>query len=168
MLVAVLGLALNLVTALTLGHGEHHQHDHNIKAAYFHVLADALTSVLAIVALIGAKVLGTLWLDPLVALVGAYMVLRWAMSLLRETSRVLLDRAPDPAVLARTRELLGVGDDVEVRNLVVWSVGAGAYAAHASLSVKKPESPETFRQRLLQSKELKHVSVEIHHEQNRN
>jgi len=98
--VAIIGLVVNLVSAFLLqgghhdhGHNEaHHHHDHNLRAAYFHVLADALTSVLAIVALFAGKIFGWNWMDPFMGIVGAIIISRWAYGLLQETSKVLLDR----------------------------------------------------------------------------
>ncbi|MFC3284792.1 CDF family Co(II)/Ni(II) efflux transporter DmeF [Litchfieldella rifensis] len=170
--VAVIGLAVNGVSAWILGgedhhHGHHHaehsghQHDHNRRAAYFHVLADALTSLLAIVALLAAKYLGWQWMDPAMGLVGAVLVTRWSWGLLRDSSQVLLDRqarALDPEV----RDILESGTSDRISDLHIWSIGPGIYAGIIALVSDKPEPPHVYRSKLKASlPELVHTTIEV-------
>lgn len=175
--VAVLGLAVNAASALVLTHGneEHHdpgdpghdgehghQHDHNLRSAYLHVLADALTSVLAIVALAGGALLGWRFLDPVMGIVGAAVVTRWSVGLLRESGRVLLDRqAPDP-VLARVRAAVEARRGDRVVDLHVWRVSPEGWAAILSVVSEDPLSPDGYRDLLPRDLALAHISVEVH------
>jgi cation diffusion facilitator family transporter len=143
-LVAVIGLIINLVSALLLGHDHSHDHgggdhdqahghtDNNLRAAYIHVLTDALTSVLAIAALLAGRYLGWVWLDPAVGLLGAVVIARWSWGLMKDTAAILLDTA-EPARMARVRDVVeGLG--AEIRDLHVWRIGPHAHAAIVSLS----------------------------------
>ncbi|MBA4010462.1 MAG: cation transporter [Phenylobacterium sp.] len=189
-IVAVVGLAVNLVSALLLGHGhhhhghghDHHAHDHhghdhhhdhshhdhshhgvhqsgdnNLRSAYMHVLADALTSVLAIVALLAGRLLGWVWLDPVMGIVGALVIGRWSWTLMRDTAGVLLD-ATDAHVAAEVRELLEGPGDVRICDLHVWRVGPQAHAAIVSV-VGGLDAAEV-RRRLAPVHELAHLTVE--------
>lgn len=179
-LVAVIGLAVNLLSALLLaggghshhhghdhhhGHGHHHGHDHaphggrdnNLRSAYFHVLADALTSVLAIVALIAGRYLGWVWLDPVMGVVGAIVIARWSWSLMRDTAAVLLDTTDD-AIEAEIREMVEGPSDVRIVDLHVWRVGPEAHAA--IVSVAGAVDVDTVRRRLEPVHELGHLTVE--------
>lgn len=146
--VAVIGLAVNLVSAMLLaggGHRHHHGHDHdhghahhghgdnNLRSAYFHVLADALTSVLAIVALVAGRYLGWVWLDPAMGIVGAIVIARWSWSLMRDTAAVLLDTT-DNAIEAEVREMVEGPGDARITDLHVWRVGPEAHAAIVSVA----------------------------------
>ncbi len=182
MLVAVLGLAVNLGSAAILlragghdhhghdhghGHGHDHHHGHedlNLKAAYIHVLTDALTSVLAIAALAGGWLWGWNWLDPACAMVGAVLVALWAKNLLRDTSRVLLDREMDHPVVEEIREVIGeLPPGTQITDLHVWRVGNGAYACAISLLTHDSAlTPLAIRQALAIHEEIAHVTVEIH------
>lgn len=177
LVVAVLGLAVNLGCAAILhragGDDHHHGHDHghghqhddlNLKAAYIHVITDALTSVLAIGALIGGWFYGWDWLDPACALVGAVLVALWAKNLLRDTGRVLLDREMDHPVVAEIREVIGeLPPGTQITDLHVWRVGNGAYACAVSLLTHDPAlTPLAVRQALAIHEEIVHVTVEIH------
>lgn len=187
MLVAVLGLAVNLGSAAILlragghdhhdhGHAHGHSHDHghahghhghedlNLKAAYIHVLTDALTSVLAIAALGGGWLWGWDWLDPACALVGAALVALWAKNLLRDTGRVLLDREMDHPVVDEIRAVIDeLPADTQITDLHVWRVGNGAYACAVSLLTHDSTlTPLTIRQALAIHEEIAHVTVEIH------
>lgn len=179
MAVAVLGLLVNLGCAAILhragGHDHHHEHGHghdhghhhedlNLKAAYIHVITDALTSILAIGALAGGWIYGWDWLDPACALVGAVLVALWAKSLLRDTSRVLLDREMDHPVVEEIREVIGeLPDGTQITDLHVWRVGNGAYACAVSLLTHDPAlTPLSVRQALAIHEEIVHVTVEIH------
>ncbi len=185
-IVAVVGLAVNLVSALLLGaghhhhghdhhgHDHHHDHDHhhehhhghhgvhnsgdnNLRSAYMHVLADALTSILAIVALLAGRMLGWVWLDPVMGLVGAAVIARWAWTLMRDTAGVLLD-ATDEHVAAEVRDLLEAPGDARICDLHVWRVGPQAHAAIVSV-VGGLDAAEV-RRRLVPVHELAHLTVE--------
>ncbi len=184
--IAVVGLVVNLVCAWWLhdspghshGHGhahghEHGHHDHgdhghhhqdlNLRSAYLHVLADAATSVLAIVALIGGKLWGAAWLDPLMGLVGAVLVTVWAIGLLRDTGRILLDAQMDAPVVAEVREVIEHGPwAAQLADLHVWQVGRGKFAVVASVVSTDDVSADTLREALAVHEELVHVTVEVH------
>ncbi|WP_380879130.1 cation transporter [Sphingomonas sp. DBB INV C78] len=164
-LVAVLGLAVNVVSALLLGHGHdhgHHHHGHghdnNLRAAYLHVLADALTSVLAIAALLAGRYLGWIWLDPVMGIVGAIVIARWSWSLVRDTAAVLLDTA-DPHLVDEVREAVEGPGDARITDLHIWRVGPDAHAAIVSVAGSVP--CDTLRARLRPVHELAHVTVEV-------
>ncbi len=178
--VAVMGLLVNVACALVLaraghpghdhdhGHGHHHAHtghqDLNLRSAYLHVLADATTSVLAIAALVGAWSLGWSWLDPLMGIAGAVLVGVWARGLMRETGKVLLDREMDHPVVAEIREAVEQGPgEPRVTDLHVWRVGRDAYACALSLVTHSlAETPDTVRARLAVYEEVVHATIEIH------
>jgi cation diffusion facilitator family transporter len=172
--VAVIGLAVNLVSAMLLaggGHHHHHGHDHdhdhghahhgqgdnNLRSAYFHVLADALTSVLAIIALVAGRYLGWVWLDPLMGIVGAIVIARWSCSLMRDTAAVLLDTT-DKAIEAEVREMVEGPGDALITDLHVWRVGPEAHAA--IVSVAGGLDVAIIRSRLAPVHEVKHLTVE--------
>lgn len=171
MLVATLGLVVNLVSAVLLGHGHsgsggqhdhdhdhhHHGHDHNLRSAYLHVLSDALTSVLAIAALAAGWWLGASWLDPAVGIVGALVILVWARGLIAETAAVLLDRVPDPALCDEWRRRIEGPGDVTITDWHVWTVGPGRYAAIVSASGAPAAE---IRSRLGKDPRLAHLTVE--------
>jgi cation diffusion facilitator family transporter len=179
--VAVLGLAVNVVSAWMLssgahGHGHdhdghahghdhgthHHHHDLNLRAAYLHVIADAATSVLAIAALVGGKYFGAGWLDPVMGLVGTVLVARWAIGLLRDTGRVLLDAEMDAPVVAEVREVIeSLPQPAELRDLHVWRVGKGKYACIVSIGANGGVTTDEVRRRLTVHEELVHITVEI-------
>jgi cation diffusion facilitator family transporter len=162
-LVAVIGLAVNLVSAWWLRDEDHsHAHDHNLKAAYLHVLADALTSVLAILALLGGKLLGLGWLDPLMGLVGAFVVGRWALGLLRQTARILLDHRADEGLHADIVRRIEKEDGTKVRELYVWNVGPRRLAAHLTVEDTAPRPPEHYKGLIAEVAHLDRVTVEIH------
>ncbi|MGL5815153.1 MAG: CDF family Co(II)/Ni(II) efflux transporter DmeF [Aeromonas sp.] len=178
--IALLGLLVNLACAWLLkdDHGHHHGHDHghrhdhhhdhehghrdlNLRAAYLHVLADALTSVLAILALVGGMLWGADWLDPLMGIVGAVLVAVWAKGLLRDTGLVLLDAEMDAPVVAEIREVIAELPGAEVRDLHVWRVGQGEYAGVLSLTMAAPVPASEIRERLAIHEELVHLTIEI-------
>jgi cation diffusion facilitator family transporter len=162
-LVAVLGLAVNLVSAWWLRDEDHvHSHDHNLKAAYMHVLADALTSILAIFALLGGKFYGLNWLDPMMGIVGALVVGRWAIGLLRETARVLLDHRADQGVHADILRRVEQEGEIQVRDLYVWNVGPRRLAAHLTVEDTNPRPPEYYKDLMAGVTHLEHVTVEVH------
>lgn len=142
------------------GHGDHH--DHNLVSAYLHVLADALTSLLAIFALLGAKYFGLLWMDPVMGIVGAVLVARWSVGLLRATSKILLDRSAPRDVSESVRASIEATDDNRVADLHVWSVGPNVYAAIVSVVTHKPRPPEHYKRLIPADARVVHVSVEVH------
>ncbi|UFH48228.1 CDF family Co(II)/Ni(II) efflux transporter DmeF [Pseudomonas sp. KNUC1026] len=164
--VALLGLFVNIASALLLGHGHIHEHDHehehshhgdnNLRSAYVHVLADALTSVLAIVALLAGRYLDWGWLDPLMGVVGALVIARWAWALMHASAAVLLDRADDQ-VAQEIRECLA-GESLQITDLHVWRIGPQAHAA--IVSVVGAQSTERVRERLAPVHEIRHLTVE--------
>lgn len=172
-LIAIVGLAVNIVSALLLGHGHshgHHDHDHehdhlhghdnNLKSAYVHVLADALTSVLAIAALLAGRYLGWVWLDPAMGLVGALVIARWSWTLIGTTAGVLLDRT-DEQVAAEIRQLVETPGDATITDLHVWRVGPEAHAAIVSVLGQGSLDAERIRERLKPVHEVSHLTVEF-------
>lgn len=171
--VAVAGLLVNVFCAFLLGGGTHHHHghgsgskhehvhDHNFTAAYVHVVADAFTSVLAIVALVVAKTAGYVWLDPLMGLVGSAMIARWAWGLIRDTGHILLDAAVEPDILRSVRSAIESGSDDRVSDLHVWKVGPSDYAAIVSVVSDKPESSGHYKRLLAGIDGLSHINVEV-------
>ena len=166
--VAVLGLLVNLVSAFLLKgahhvHGDgHHHHDHNLKAAYFHVLADALTSVTAIIALSFGSLFGWVILDPLIGIVGALVITKWALGLIRETSGILLDGSVEPAVCKSIRSAVEAEPECRVADLHVWAVAPEHLAVILSVQTSKPWKPEAIKALLSDIPHLAHVTVEVH------
>ena len=174
--IAVLGLAVNLLSAWLLSgamaghhhdHHEHHEHHHhghhhdnNFRSAYIHILADSLISVLAIVALLAGRYLGLHWLDPLMGLVGAYVIARWAVALIRDTAQMLLDTTDAP-VAAAIRRKLGELAGLQLADLHVWKVGPQACAAIVSVVAPADVSVQQIRAHLTDIDDLAHLSVEI-------
>ena len=176
-IIAVVGLGVNIASALLLSGGHHHGHGHghdhahdnhghghgahgsdnNLRSAYVHVLADALTSVLAISALLAGRYLGWVWLDPVMGIVGGIVIARWAWVLMRDTTAVLLDRT-DAHVAGKVRELVEAEGDATITDLHVWRVGPEAHAA--IVSVVGRVDGDTVRQRLRPVHELAHLTVE--------
>lgn len=163
-LVAVLGLIVNGgCLAILGGHGHSHEHkDHNLRSAYLHVLADALTSVLAIFALLAGKYLGQRWLDPFMGLVGATLVVRWSWGLLRSSARVLLDMQAPEEVGEAIRRAIELEGDNRIADLHVWSVGPGIYAAEIAIVSSRPLDPDSYYNILPGKLGLVHVTVETH------
>ena len=174
--IAIVGLLVNLVSAWLLkgghqhhdhahghdGHAHHGHHDLNLRSAYLHVLADAATSVLAIIALFGGKLWGASWLDPVMGLVGAVLVSVWAYSLLRDTGRVLLDAEMNAPVVAEIREVIAASPlKAQISDLHVWRVGKGKYACILSLATDNDVAPDYFKKQLSIHEELVHISIEI-------
>jgi len=176
--IAVVGLLVNLACAWLLkgGHAhhhghedhhdhggrDHHHHDLNLRSAYLHVVADAATSILAIVALFGGKIWRANWLDPAMGIVGAGLVAVWAYGLLRDTGRVLLDAEMDAPVVAEIHEVIEASPvKAEITDLHVWRVGKGKYACILSLVVDESVEPDYFRRQLSVHEELVHVTVEL-------
>ena len=173
-LVAVVGLAVNVVSAFLLhgshGHDHHHGHshghenhheDHNLKAAYFHVLADALTSVLAIVALLFGSLFGWWALDPGMGIVGALVITRWAWGLLKESSAILLDAGVKREVREEIKDLVEADADNRVTDIHVWKVGPHHLAALLTLVTHYPRSSGEYKKLLAGFDQLKHITIEV-------
>lgn len=184
----MIGLIVNLVSAWLLrddhahhhghahhghahhgdGHDHHHGHGHgatdnNLRAAYLHVLADALTSVLAIVALLLGSFYGWLWLDPAMGVVGALVIARCSWGLIRDAGGVLLDYVPESEDLPdEIRGLLETEGDV-INDLHVWQVGTGHHAAIVALSSANPRPVRFYKDKLAGIHDLSHVTVEVEH-----
>jgi len=170
--VAAVGLVVNGLCMVILDHKDDHHHhhdhdhhvhhhDHNLRSAYLHVLADALTSFLAIFALLAAKYFGLIWMDPLMGIVGAVMVSRWSMGLLATTSHVLLDRQAADDIRQKVVDGIEKSGDNRVVDLHMWSVGPDIYAAIVSVATQAPESPEYYKQLIPSHLKLVHVTVEV-------
>ncbi len=172
--IAAVGLIVNLVSALLLkdshhhGHGhEHashsHEHDINLKSAYIHVLADAATSVLAIIALTAGKLWGAAWLDPVMGVVGSAVIAQWAYGLIRQTQVILLDKEPEDSDLNQEiRKAIESDGDSIITDLHIWQVGSNKFAAIISLVAHHPKSLAAYKAPLKEHEELVHVTVEIH------
>lgn len=167
--VAVIGLLVNLISALLLR--DHHDHDHehhghhqdqNLRAAYVHVLADALTSVLAIVALTAGRVLGWTWLDALMGLVGAAVITKWAWGLLRDTGVILLDGSVSGSIKRAITEALETDRDTRISDLHVWPISPNCLAAAIAVVTHEPQPPDHYKALLQAIPELVHITVEVH------
>lgn len=174
--VAVLGLVVNLLSAWLLdvphdhahahdhAHGDHdhdHHHDHNLRAAYLHVVADALTSVLAIGALLAGRYFEWKWIDPLVGVVGALVILKWGAGLIRETGRQLIDLDPSKKhrdkVLAALEGVVGT----KVMDLHLWRVGPRQLVCMVSVSSPSPRPLDEYKQAVMAAAPVDHLTVEI-------
>ncbi|MCE9687265.1 CDF family Co(II)/Ni(II) efflux transporter DmeF [Shewanella sp. AS16] len=182
-LVAIIGLTVNVLSVFLLkdhhshdhghdhghghsdhhghGHSHEHHHDHNLRAAYFHVLADALTSVLAIAALLLGKYLGLNWLDPVMGIVGALIIGRWAWGLIRQTSPTLLDASIDEQYRQQMINSIEEVADHQVADIHVWRVSADHFAAMISIVAHQPRDIEYFRVRLARFDRISHLTLEI-------
>jgi len=161
--VAFLGLFINVVSALLLKDHHHHEHhhDHNLRAAYLHVLADALTSILAIAALISGKYFGWNWMDPMMGIIGAIIITRWSYGLLKQTSPVLLDGSIRADYQSAIIETIEKDSDNRISDVHIWKVGANHYAAIISLVTHFPQSSEHYKDLLKDFHKLTHVTVEV-------
>jgi len=172
-LVAVVGLIVNGGCVLILadrhhhhhddhtGGHDHHRHDHNLRSAYLHVLADALTSVLAIVALVLGKFLAWNFMDPVMGIVGAILVSRWAIGLSKQSGQILLDaQAPQPIVDGVCRAIESE-DGTRLTDVHVWSIGPGIYAAALMLESSMPRSPEEYKSRIPRELGIRHITLEV-------
>lgn len=184
--IAVVGLAVNIASAWLLhdgghhghdhghhhghahdhdddhghGHHGHHDRDHNLRAAYFHVLADAVTSVGAILGLLAGRIYGWAWMDAVMGIVGGVMIARWSWGLLRDSGAVLLDAVPDPGLAEAIRGRLETGGD-RIADLHLWRVGPGHAAAIVALVSDRPQPPASYKARLGGLAGLSHVTVEV-------
>lgn len=143
-------------------HHGHSGHDHNLRAAYFHVLADALTSVLAIGALLFGKYMGLTWLDPLMGIVGAVIISRWAWGLIQQTSPILLDGGVPKSLQAKIKRTIEAVDDHQVADLHVWRVSADHYALMVSIVSHQPKESSYFTALLADIPQLSHTTIELH------
>jgi len=174
--VAVLGLGVNLVSAWLLSgggdhdhhHHEHHDHhhhhahvDHNLRSAYLHVLADAMTSVLAILGLLAGMFYGWIWMDAVVGIIGAAVIASWSWSLLRSSGAVLLDARADDALAAEVRRRLERDGD-RVADLHLWRLGPGHMGLIVSIVSALPQQPESYKALLAGLPRLSHITVEVH------
>jgi cation diffusion facilitator family transporter len=184
-LVAVIGLVVNGACAFILGggdheHGSHDQHyahghghahshdhahhrhsDHNLRSAYLHVLADALTSLLAIFALLAAKYFGFYWADPMMGIVGAALVTRWSWGLLRVASGVLLDRQASDELCGTIRRAIESDCDARISDLHVWSIGPNLYAVIIAVVAHDPRPADYYKQLISANQSLAHVTIEV-------
>ncbi|WP_119301600.1 CDF family Co(II)/Ni(II) efflux transporter DmeF [Dongia deserti] len=180
-LVAVLGLAVNIISAGMLwtrhghghahadvhkhdhGHVHHHTHhaDHNIRAAFLHVVADAMTSVLAIVALVAGRWFGVVWLDPVMGLVGAVVILHWSIGLMRDTGGILLDMEAGGDLAARIRTDIESKEGDRVADLHVWRVGPGHFAAIVAIVTRHATDAGELKMALKERYPLAHLTVEV-------
>jgi cation diffusion facilitator family transporter len=181
-LIAVIGLAVNIASAIMLheGHGHdhdhhhhhdhaahdhdhdhHHSEDHNLKAAYMHVLADALTSVTAIAALLFGKYLGWNWMDPLMGVVGSLVIAHWAFSLVKTTSRVLLDRVPQEDLHRTVSEIIGRNQGDTILDLHLWATAPDCLAAVLSVQTASNRTATDYKLLLAEIPGLKHMTVEV-------
>ncbi len=174
--IAAVGLAVNLLCAWWLrdhhAHDHHHTHEHehahghhhdlNQRSAYLHVVADAATSVLAIVALLGGMYFGAAWLDPVMGLIGAVLVATWAWGLIRDSGRILLDAQMDAPVVEEIREAIEEGEiPARISDLHVWQVGRGKFACAAEVVTSTPVPAEQFHRALSIHDEIVHVTIEV-------
>ncbi|HZN30805.1 MAG TPA: CDF family Co(II)/Ni(II) efflux transporter DmeF, partial [Xanthobacteraceae bacterium] len=176
--IAAVGLAVNLVSAWLLYDDEHHgardhhhdhdhmhhrvdARDHNIRSAYFHVLADAMTSVLAIVALLAGRFYGWAFMDPLMGIVGALVIAHWSVKLMRSAGAILVDAVPDRRLAALVRQRLEVDGD-RLADLHLWRLGPGHAALIVAVVSDHPQAPEAYKSRLRGIAGLSHVTVEVH------
>lgn len=172
-LVAVAGLLVNAVSAVILGvsephdhdgqeHDDHgHHHDHNLRAAYLHVMADAVTSVLAIVALAAGKFYGLLWMDPLMGVVGALLIARWAWQLIGQTGRVLTDREAPDSIRDLVRTAIEDQADNRIADLHVWSIGPNVYSGIISIVTHDPRPPEHYKSLIPANLNVVHLTIEV-------
>jgi cation diffusion facilitator family transporter len=165
--VAVVGLVVNLVSAFILRdpiiedhRGDHHR-DHNLRGAYLHVIADALTSLLAIAALTAGRFLGWLWMDPVMGIVGAVVISRWSFGLLTDTGRILLDMNHNRTLSEEIRRRIEGDPGTHITDLHVWRVGPGHFSAIVSLVTSNPRPPSHYRDLVLTLDGLSHITLEV-------
>ncbi|MBN9554780.1 MAG: CDF family Co(II)/Ni(II) efflux transporter DmeF, partial [Alphaproteobacteria bacterium] len=173
LLIAVIGLVVNLASAVILkddhahdhrghDHGHAHGHDNNMRAAYLHVLADAATSVLAILALAGGYYFGVSFLDPVAALVGAFVIGAWAYGLIRDSAMVLLDADADPELSGDIKNTIEHDLGARVADLHLWRLGPGHRGLIVSLVSPGPTTAEQIKTLLRQRyPDLSHVTIEV-------
>lgn len=179
--VAIVGLLVNGASVFILGGDHHHDHDHshghshdhphhrehdephhdhNLRSAYLHVMADALTSLTAIVALLAAKYFGWIWMDPLMGIVGSILVGKWSIGLLKQTSRELLDQQAPEEVMDAVRAAIEAKEDSHITDLHVWSIGPNQFAVILAIAARNPLPPDAYRARL-DDQRFPHTTVEV-------
>jgi cation diffusion facilitator family transporter len=168
-LVALFGGIINGISVFTLHyHGHHedehadHRHDQNLKAAYYHVLADTLTSILAVIALLVGKYFGWIWVDSFMGIVGAVIITKWAVGLLRNSSHILLDKGISQKTREKVVSIIEADQDNRVVDLHAWHVSPKHIALMVSIVTHYPKSPHYYKELISQSDEFSHVTVEIH------
>nr|WP_086004384.1 CDF family Co(II)/Ni(II) efflux transporter DmeF [Photobacterium marinum] len=174
-LVAVIGLTVNIASVFLLKDDHHHHHDHdhhshdhthhhhdhNLKAAYFHVLADALTSLLAIAALLFGKYYGFNWLDAIMGIVGAVIITRWAWGLMKQTGPILLDSSIEDGYQQQIINTLEEGTDIRISDIHIWKISANHYAAMISLVTHEPKPVQVYKQLLEKFDKISHLTIEV-------
>lgn len=168
-IVALLGLVVNVISMGLLHESDHHSHhetlpphDHNFRSAYLHVLSDALTSLLAILALVIGKLLNWIWLDALIGILGSMIILHWSYGLLRDTSHILLDGQADSEILFEIKQLIESDRNDKISDIHVWQLNSHHLAAIISIVTHSLRPPEYYKNLLAKRIELAHVTVEIH------
>ena len=175
--VAIIGLLVNGASVFILGadhhhdhdhshdhdhdHDHHHHHDHNLKSAYLHVLADALTSLLAIFALLLGKYVGAVWMDPVMGIVGSVLVARWSWGLLKSTSAILLDEQAPEHTQKTIREAIESEAGNRIVDLHVWTVGPNITAAALTIVTTRPRTPQYYKELLQDLVKLEHLTIEV-------
>ena len=176
--VATVGLLVNGASVFILGenhdHGhddhdhhhdhdhDHHHHDHNLRSAYLHVLADALTSLLAIFALLIGKYYGAIWMDPVMGVVGAILVARWSFGLLKSTSAILLDEQGSDEITQSIHEAIEADGEHRIVDLHLWTVGPGIYSAVVAVVSRQPAAPDFYKELIRARQPIAHISIEVH------
>ena len=164
--VAIIGLIVNIASVLVLHddhhhHNHEHEHDHNMKAAYFHVLADTLTSLLAIVALLTGKYFGWIWMDAVMGIVGAMVISKWSYGLIKESSGILLDKSITPSLFGEIATDLKSNNAI-VEDIHVWGIGGSNQAAILSVITEEPLQPNQYKSILRKHlPQLSHISIEV-------
>ena len=172
-IVAIVGLIVNVVSVFMLhdydhshrhehNHGHEHNHDHNLRAAYFHVLADAFTSILAIIALVLGKYFGWIWMDAVMGIVGAVVIAKWSYGLLSHSSRILLDQSIDADTKNKIVEILENDLDSRVVDLHGWYINPKHTMLIVSVVTHYPQSPEYYKKLLAEQIDFSHATVEVH------
>ena len=167
--VAIIGLVVNIASVVVLHddhhHHEshdHHHHDHNLKAAYFHVLADTLTSLLAIVALTTGKYFGWIWMDAIMGIVGAVVISRWSYGLIKESSQALLDKSANTSTLTKAIDAVSTESGTVIRDIHIWKIAPAHQAVILSIAAEKPLEPNHYKQLVKQQLPLvSHISIEV-------
>lgn len=178
LIVAGIGLIVNAVSAVILAktphhhhehdHGDHHHHhDHNLRAAYLHVLADALTSFLAIFALLAGKFYGWFWLDPIMGVVGAVLVTRWSLGLIKDTSDVLLDKQAGESVRNEVMHAIESESHDRISDLHIWGIGDGMLAAEVAIVTHDPMPVEYYKDKIPSHLNIVHITIELNQCPNR-
>ncbi|HPL03447.1 MAG TPA: cation diffusion facilitator family transporter [Bacteroidales bacterium] len=160
-LVAIIGLIVNVISALILQHNGSQEKDLNLKSAYIHVIVDALTSILAIIALLGAKYLNLQFLDPLMGLVSAFLIFRWTYLLIRDTASILLDKQTDLTLAENIITAIESDGESKVIDLHLWKLASDKYASIICVKANGKHDLEEYKSRLKDYKELAHINIEI-------